>query len=80
MTETSNFYIYANMDNQNEKVLAHSFANIRNPEIYEPVIMTAVKAYQLLWGVPSEDTYDIHPLCDILANKFKFLIDGMGEF
>ena len=76
-TESSNFYVFTERNEKGGKILAHSFGNIRNPEVYEPILMVFVKAYHYFWGVPSVESYDIHPVCDGFAKNFGFVTDGM---
>jgi len=56
MTAAGNYFI---LNSKGEKVLAHCFAHIRHPELYEPVVNLALSLYEMSFGISYER---IHPL------------------
>lgn len=79
LTESNNYYIFqVNPTGKviiNEKVLAHCYAQIRNPTLYEPIIDVAIAFYETSYGKPSEELI-IHPVAKWFAGNFKFLLEG----
>lgn len=69
MTESSNYFI---LKNNEEKLLAHCFANVKNPTFYEPFVKIALKSYDILMGA-SENK--IHPVAAWLMEKLPFLME-----
>lgn len=68
-TVTNNYFVYLNGDSS-QKVLAHCFAHIRNPQNYE----IAVEAIELMWDLFGEEvTTDVHPSYDWMREIFSFL-------
>jgi hypothetical protein len=63
------------MSNQGkkQKTLAHCFANIRNPEIYEPIVSMIWQGWELFGG--SDHAEEIHPAAKWMMTKFSFLME-----
>ena len=70
MTNSGNYFI---LNNNEEKVLAHCFANIRNPTFYEPFVKIAMIAHDKIMGIPEDK---IHPVASWLTEKLSFLVEN----
>lgn len=64
--------------------LAHSFAHIRNPTLYQPVISGIMSAAKMVYPTihdispDSKDNY-VHPVAKILSNMFPFMLDSVPK-
>ena len=69
LTKSGNYYI---LTSENEKILAHNYANVRRPELYEPIVRNAIQTWQMMYGEQEEE---IHPVADWLKKTFSFFIE-----
>lgn len=68
LTRSGNYYILTSED---EKVLAHNFANIRNPECYESAFRSIVGVWEMIYG---ENEGEMHPVADWMKKTFSFAV------
>ena len=70
LTESGNYYI---LTSEEEKILAHNFANVRRPELHEPGMKYAIKLWDWVYGESKEE---IHPVAEWLMTTFSFILEG----
>ena len=71
-TETMNYFIYLEGGEQgSQKVLAHAFAHIRNPESYEFVVDVIEQAWNMF--SPDASKQLVHPSVSWMKETFKCL-------
>ena len=70
-TELNNYFVFVE-DTLGSRVLAHSFAHIRNPERYEFIVDSIQNAWDMLY--PSQET--VHPSYQWMQNTFSFLTEA----
>ena len=70
MTRSGNYFIV--LEN-NEKILAHSFANIRNPELLEPLFKLVISVWEGLFGEP-EASSEIHPAAEWMMETLSAFV------
>jgi hypothetical protein len=69
MTEAGNYYV---LKSNGEKILAHCFANVANPTVYEPMVRLAMNLYDRVMGVQNEK---VHKVAAWLEKKLNFLVE-----
>jgi hypothetical protein len=70
-TESNNYFVYL-QGNSEEKVLAHCFAHIRNPQNYEFIVSTIESTWELLFDTSSDL---IHPSYSWMQTHFALLTE-----
>ena len=75
-TKANNFFVYLN-DSTNEKVLAHCFAHIRNPTLYE----VPVDMIESVWNyfIAKESIKKVHPSHEWMRQTFTFLQEWLPK-
>lgn len=72
MTKSGTFYIRTS---SSTRTLAHCFANIRNPDFYQPIVTTLWQAWELFFGPGNSESTEIHPAASWMIEKFGFLME-----
>ena len=73
-TKTNNYFIFK--ENSEEKILAHCYAHIENPTLYEPIVDGIINVYEAVYGVPDE-TVTMHPAIAWMKESFgPYLLYG----
>lgn len=70
MTKAGNFFVKTS---ENQRTLAHCFANIRNPDFYKPVVTAIWQGWELVMG--ESEGSEIHPAAQWMMSAFKFLME-----
>jgi hypothetical protein len=55
------------------RVLAHCFANVRNPEFYEPFVFTIFKLWETFSG--KYEVEKMHPAAEWMKQTFNILVE-----
>ncbi len=50
MTYNSNYFVFTSKAEDNVKILAHDYANIKYPESYEPICNIILSAFEYFGG------------------------------
>ena len=69
LTMSGNYYVLTSED---KTILAHNMANIRHPELYQPIFRSAIQVWEMIYG-KSED--EMHPVADWMKKTFSFAIE-----